>query len=130
MGARHQVAKDLATDAHPSHSLMRAEFFNPTKPGAKPSPRLFCSNCGVYATTRVLGLKDICTPPKAGVQPKGKPQHHEQSRKGELGAPGPGDPDQDKGPKTRAHKGATKNSLGSLRRKRHPLHGSCQAHFD
>lgn len=106
-GARHQVAMKLAKVADPSHLLMQAEFFNPKKKEAKLSPLLYCSKCGVYATTRAVGLKDKCTPPKKGVQPKGKAktQHYEQYRKCKPRAPESGDSDLDVQPEKKGSSG-------------------------
>ena len=68
-----QVIQRLAADAHHSHSFSIAEYEHPTK-GL--SPMLFCTQCGVYATSRAVGIKDKCTPPaeKTG-RGRAKQQH-------------------------------------------------------
>ena len=95
-GIGHQLAK-LAKEARPSHLLMQAEFVNPKLKEAKPSPISFCSQCGVYATTRALGLRDRCMPPEKGSQQKGKckTQHHDKYWRCEPRAPESGDSDLD-----------------------------------
>ena len=71
-----------------------------------------------------MGLKDKCTPPKKGVQPKGKAriQHYEQHRKCKPRAPQSGDSDLEVEPRKRVHHGKTASSLGRLNNRLHPLH--------
>ena len=123
-GLRKQVEK-LASEAHSSHTLMQAEYFAPKRKEPKPSPLLYCSQCGVYATHRVLGLKNRCVPPKKGAQPRGrnKTQHHAQYWKCEP-VPIDSDSDLEVEPTKRAHEGKTQNSLGRLNRRIHPAHSA------
>ena len=122
-GNRQQLAK-LASEANPSHKLMQAGYFIPKRKEPKPSPLLYCSQCGVYATHRALGLKSRCVPPRKGGQPRGKnkTQHHDQYWRCETVAIDSGDSDLEVEPSKRVHAGRTHSSLGRLSRKLHPSH--------
>ena len=56
-----QITSRLAGEAHHTHKLSAAQFEEPST--GQPRPILFCTKCGVYATSKAMGIRQRCTPP-------------------------------------------------------------------
>ena len=60
-GMDEQITSRLAGEAHHPRKLSAAQFEEPST--GQPRPILFCTKCGVYATSKAMGIRQRCTPP-------------------------------------------------------------------
>ena len=125
-GMEEQITSRLAGEAHHTHKLSAAQFIEPSS--GQPRPILFCTRCGVYTTSKAMGIRKQCTPPsfKEGKREKNphRCQHGLEDMKevAERSAKHDELPPGALNKQPRVPRGGTGTSLKTLLNGKHPQH--------